>query len=112
MAQTGGRQPQKKTSRPRRSAAQRRGQMLLRVGLLCLAFYGVISLVELQTQIAEKENLKQQLNAQIQQDTDENEALRKQVDEGISDEEIAAIAREQYGYIMPNERVFVDGSRS
>lgn len=94
----------------RRKPKSRRGRLLVRIGLLCAAFYGVISLVQLQVQIAGKAEQVQQLDAQIEESTETNTALRKQVEEGISDEEIAAIARDQYGYIRPNERVFVDSS--
>ncbi len=38
-----------------------------------------------------------------------NDALRDQVENGVSDDYIASIARE-HGYVLPNERVFKDAS--
>ena len=49
------------------------------------------------------------METRIAQQQEENDALRKQVEEGLTDEQIAAMAREQ-GYIMPSERVFADSS--
>ena len=49
------------------------------------------------------------METRIAQQQEENDALRKQVEEGLTDEQIAAMAREQ-GYIMSSERVFADSS--
>ena len=93
----------------KKSAARQR-RLLFRLGVLCCAFYGIIYLVQLQTQIAEKQAQIDALDAQIAQDTEENAELRNQVENGVTDEYIASVARDQYGYIMPNERVFADPS--
>ncbi|MCI6719210.1 MAG: septum formation initiator family protein [Clostridiales bacterium] len=94
----------------RKKPSGRNTRLILKIGVLCAAFYAVISLVQLQTQIADKAAEVRALDNQIEESRSDNDALRKQVEEGISDDEIAAIARNQYGYIMPNERVFVDSS--
>lgn len=103
--------PQRKSKRKPSSEKQvkKRNRVIFRVVLICLAFYGVISIVQLQNQIAQKENEVSQIKTKIQQQTENNDALREQVEKGLSDEQIAAIAREQ-GYIMPTERVFADSS--
>ena len=40
----------------------------------------------------------------------ENERLRQEIDSADSDEVIAAIARERFGLVMPDEKVFYDPS--
>ncbi len=103
--------PQKKSKRrqPSEKQVKKRNRVIFRIVLICLAFYGVISIVQLQDQITKKENEVLAVKTKIQQQTENNDALREQVEKGLSDEQIAAIARKQ-GYIMPTERVFADSS--
>ena len=102
---------QKKSKRkpPSEKQVKKRNRVIFRIVLICLAFYGVISIVQLQNRIAQKEAEVSQMRTKIQQQTENNDALREQVEKGLSDEQIAAIAREQ-GYIMPSERVFAYSS--
>lgn len=102
---------QKKSRRkpPSEAQAKRRNRVLWRIILVCVAFYGVISIVQMQGRIRAKQAEVAEMESRIAQQQEENDALRKQVEEGLSDEQIAAMAREQ-GYIMPSERVFADSS--
>lgn len=102
---------QKKSKRkpPSEKQVKKRNRVIFRMVLICLAFYGVVSIVQLQNQIAQKEAEVVQMQTKIQQQTENNDALREQVEKGLTDEQIAAIARKQ-GYIMPSERVFADSS--
>ena len=102
---------QRKSKRkpPSEKQVKKRNRVIFRIVLICLAFYGVISIVQLQNQIAQKEAEVSQMQTKIQQQTENNDALREQVEKGLTDEQIAAIARKQ-GYIMPSERVFADSS--
>lgn len=103
--------PQKRSKRrpPSEKQVKKRNRVIFRIVLICLAFYGVISIVQIQNQITQKENEVLEMKARIQQQTENNDALREQVEKGLSDEQIAAMARKQ-GYIMPSERVFADSS--
>ncbi len=103
--------PQKRSKRrpPSEKQVNKRNRVIFRIVLICLAFYGVISIVQIQNQITQKENEVLEMKSRIQQQTENNDALREQVEKGLSDEQIAAIARKQ-GYIMPSERVFADSS--
>lgn len=102
---------QKKSRRkpPSEEQAKKRNRVIWRIALVCLAFYGVISIVQMQGRIRAKQDEVAQMETRITQQQEENDALRKQVEEGLTDEQIAAMAREQ-GYIMPSERVFADSS--
>lgn len=103
--------PQKKSKRkpPSEHQVKKRNRVIFRVVLICMAFYGVISIVQLQGNIQQKQEEVAQMQARIQEQTDSNDALREQVEGSLSDEQMAAMAREQ-GYIMPTERVFADSS--
>ena len=102
---------QKKSRRkpPSEEQAKKRNRVIWRIALVCLAFYGVISIVQMQGRIRANQDEVAQMETRIAQRQEENDALRKQVEEGLTDEQIAAMAREQ-GYIMPSERVFADSS--
>lgn len=102
---------QKKSRRkpPSEPQAKKHNRVIFRVALVCLAFYGVISIVQMQGRIQEKQNEVAQMETRIAQQQEDNDALRKQVEDGLTDEQIAAIARQQ-GYVMPSERVFADSS--
>lgn len=102
---------QKKSRRkpPSEPQAKKHNRVIFRVVLVCLAFYGVISIVQMQGRIQEKQDEVAQMETRIAQQQEDNDALRKQVEDGLTDEQIAAIARQQ-GYVMPSERVFADSS--
>lgn len=103
--------PQKNSRRKPSSAhqAKKRNRVIFRLVLVCLAFYGVISVVQIQERIQAKQNEVAQMETRIAQQQEENDSLRGQVEDGLTDEQIAAMAREQ-GYVMPSERVFADSS--
>ena len=102
-------QKKRRRKTPSEEQAKKRNRVIWRIALVCLAFYGVISIVQMQGRIRAKQDEVAQMETRIAQQQEENDALRKQVEEGLTDEQIAAMAREQ-GYIMPSERVFADSS--
>ncbi len=94
---------------PSAQQAKKRNRVIFRIALICVAFYGIISVVQLQGRLQERQNEIAQMETRISQQQEENDTLRKQVEDGLTDEQIAAMAREQ-GYVMPSERVFADSS--
>lgn len=82
---------------------------VVRIGILCLAVFFAISFLHLQVEIRDRESKLNELQTQVDEQQAVNDALRDQVENGVSDEYIASIARE-HGYVMPNERVFKDAS--
>lgn len=83
---------------------------LVKVALFCFALYAAVSLIHLQLQISSKTALLAELDAAIQSRTSENAALRESVQQGATDDQVAAVARDKLGYAYPQERVFVDAS--
>jgi len=56
----------------------------------------------------EGERMLRQLSEQAQQLQQENERLRRDMDAGFVEEVIASIARERFGLVFPDEKVFYD----
>lgn len=95
----------------RQNTTKKRGlTAFVRIGVICVAFYGVISFLQLREEIAEKAARVSELDVQIEEQTVINDALRDQIENGVSDEYIASVARDKLGYAMPGERVFIDSS--
>jgi cell division protein FtsL len=84
----------------------------LLVKLLMLGFllYAVVTIVSLQTQIADKREQLDSLNMRVQEYEAANEALRQEMQSGITEADISEIARTELSYAEPGERVFVDTS--
>lgn len=63
---------------------------------------------------AEKRAAGEELVSQLQQQADElrreNELLRQEIASAGDDEVIAAVARERFGLVLPDEKVFYDPS--
>ena len=94
----------KKASR----AKKRKHSFILSLALLLVAGYFVISLVQTQLQIKEREKKVEEVSAQYEQQLAENERLQQVVDGGDQNEYIERVAREKLGYVMPDEKVYYD----
>lgn len=86
------------------------GGLLLKLAIFCLTAVVVLSLVERQVQIAEKQEQLRMLQTQLELQNMQNDELRA----AMNDEEglrsyAEKRAREDLDYVRPNERVFVDG---
>ncbi len=88
----------------------RNHSVILAVLFCALVCYFVATLISLQTQVRAQQNDYVEIKAQHQQQIDENEELKKLIAEGNEAEYIEKIAREQYGYAKPDERVYYDSS--
>ena len=84
--------------------------VILAVLFCALVCYFVATLISLQMQVRAQENNVEELKTQYQQQLDENAELQQLIEEGNESEYIEKIAREQYGYAKPNERVYYDSS--
>ena len=84
----------------------------LLVKLLMLGFllYAAVTIVGLQTQIADKREQLNSLNMRVEEYEAANEALRQEMQNGITEADISEIARTELSYAEPGERVFVDTS--
>ncbi len=84
--------------------------ILLKLALVIVAVVVVVKPISLQIQIRELRQQVDTLNDQISQEETVNADLKKSLDEGMTDESIAKIARDVLGYASPGERVFIDSS--
>lgn len=82
---------------------------LIKIAVVSIFAFFAMSLIHLQVQIGQRQMRLGELCDEVGQQQATNDALRDQVENGVSDDYLAAIAR-QHGYIMPNERVFKDAS--
>lgn len=88
----------------------RKHSIILAVLFCALVCYFVATLISLQTEVRAQENAVDDLKTQYQQQLDENSELQMIIEDGNASDYIERIAREQYGYAMPEERVYYDSS--
>ena len=88
----------------------RKHSIILAVLFCALVCYFVATLISLQSQVRAQEHAVENLKAQYQQQIDDNNELQRLIEEGNESEYIEKIAREQYGYAKPDERVYYDSS--
>lgn len=82
--------------------------LLFKLALLLIAIISAVQLISIHSSISEKEEQLAALEQELAATTAENEQLQKQLDEGVTDEYIEDVAREQLGYVSPFERIFID----
>lgn len=90
----------------------RKHSIILAVLLCALVCYFVATLISLQLKVRAAENNVAELESQYQQQLDDNEALQEIIESGDEADYIERIAREQYGYAKPEERVYYDSALS
>ena len=88
----------------------RKHSIILAVLFCALVCYFVATLISLQVQVRAQENSVAELSSQYQKQIDENAELQRLIDEGNESDYIEKIAREQYGYAKPDERIYYDSS--
>lgn len=88
----------------------RKHSVILAVLFFALVCYFVATLISLQMQVRAQENTRDALEAQYNQQIEDNNELQHLIDEGNESDYIEKIAREQYGYAKPDERVYYDSS--
>ncbi len=81
---------------------------ILTLGLVLLVGYFVITIIGLQIEIKEREEVKEQLDSEYQQLVQENERLEAIIGNEDKGEYMEQIARDKLGFVMPNEKVFYD----
>lgn len=88
----------------------RKHSIILAVLFCALVCYFVATLISLQSKVRAQENAVEDLKSQYQQQLDENSELQMIIEDGNESDYIERIAREQYGYAKPEERVYYDSS--
>ncbi len=90
----------------------RKHSVILAVLLCALVCYFVATLISLQSKVRAEENHVAELESQYQQQIEENDNLEEVIKNGNEEEYLEKIAREQYGYAKPEERVYYDSAVS
>lgn len=90
----------------------RKHSIILGVLFCALVLYFVATLISLQTKVNAEENALEDLKTSYQQQLDENAELEMIIENGNESDYIEKVAREQYGYAKPDERVYYDSSAS
>lgn len=75
-----------------------------------VSLFTAAKLVSFQLQLSDLQQQSQELDEEIALKQVQNEELKESLDEGVTDESIARIARDVLGYASPGERVFIDSS--
>ncbi len=88
----------------------RKRSVILTVLLLALVCYFVATLVNLQTKVKAQEAVNASYSEQYEAQLAENADLQAVIESGDEEEYIERIAREEYGYVMPDERVYYDSA--
>lgn len=86
-----------------------RANLVVRIAFTLIFIFLFVSVINLQVEMNELRQLRDQRMetvAQLQDDVDE---LELRIAEPIDDEYIERVARDQLGFRMPNEIIFVNG---
>lgn len=94
----------------RKEKKHTRASLLTKVLLVVLLAAMGLQLRSLHTQVQEAQAEKDQLAQQVQLQQQENDALSQDIAEGSTQEKMLEIAREELGYVGPNEIVIYDVS--
>lgn len=82
--------------------------LFFKLALFLIAIISAVQLISIHSSILEKEEQLAALEQELAATTAENEQLQQQLEQGITDEYIEDVAREQLGYVSPFERIFID----
>ena len=91
--------------------SKRKAPVWVKILMLAFLLYAVVTIISLHAQIADKRAELDSLNMRVEEYEAANEALRQEMQNGISEADISEIARTELSYAEPGERVFVDTSR-
>ena len=80
---------------------------IAKLAMLAFLIYAAVTIVSLRSQIADKQAELDSLSLRVQEYEDANAALQEEMQNGISEEEISELARNELSYAEPGERVFV-----
>lgn len=94
----------------RKEKKHTRASLLTKVLLLVLLGAMGLQLRSLHAQVQQAQAEKDQLTQQVQAQQQENDALAQDIAEGTTREKMLDMAREELGYVNPNEIVIYDVS--
>ena len=93
-------------------AKKRNHSIILGVLFFAVVCYFLATLISLQTKVNAEEKALDDLKATYQQQIIDNAELEMIIENGNEADYIEKVAREQYGYAKPDERVYYDSTVS
>lgn len=91
-----------------KTSRKRKKSIILELAVVAVAVYFVASYVQVQVQINQASQKCDEISAVYDEQQLENKELQRLLDSGSEEEYIERIAREQLGYVKPDEKVFYD----
>lgn len=85
-------------------------RVIARIIIPAVLIYALFMLAEATEKRAEGEALLLELRQEAESIRRYNERLRREIEQWPSDEAIASVARERFGLVFPDEKVFYDPS--
>lgn len=79
---------------------------LIRIILLSLIFYAALSLFSAGHELRQARALEARLASSLQALEEENLLLQQELEKEMSDEELAQLARQRLGLVLPGEKIF------
>ncbi|NCB50351.1 MAG: septum formation initiator family protein [Clostridia bacterium] len=86
----------------------KKASIFTKIVIIGLTLYAIVSLVGVRGRVAEAESLREELQQQVTEITQQNAELEYQIDHGTDEEIIEEIARNKLGLVLPGEKVFYD----
>ncbi len=86
----------------------KRSSLMTKIAVILPAVAATVTLVSLQSQLAEKERQAAELREQVAAVEQENQRLETAIEETGSEESIKAIARQKLGLVESGEIIFYD----
>ena len=93
-----------------KNVSKRKMPVAVKIAMLVFLLYAAVTIIRLQSQIADKREELAGLTEQVEEYEQANERLRQEMQDGISEEDISELARTELSYAEPGDRVFVDTS--
>ena len=93
-----------------KNVSKRKMPVAVKIAMLVFLLYAAVTIIRLQSQIADKREELAGLTEQVEEYEQANERLQQEMQDGISEEDISELARTELSYAEPGERVFVDTS--
>lgn len=88
---------------------KRRGSLLLRGAVICLALFFSFLITTQQIQISEKKKNLEKIRTEMQIQTAKNDKLKTSLEKDDDFKEYAErAARDEYNYAKPNERIYIN----
>ncbi len=91
-----------------KSKNKKKHSFVLLVVIVALVVYFAVSMVSSAKEIQSKQDDVNALQSELNDKLAENEDLQGVIDSGDKDEYIQQVARDKYGYKMPEDRVYQD----